>query len=142
MSEALGIYEACQGERDPEYFGILNDLGLVWLKDDRFREADDAWRRVADNFRETEGADSWHLLLVEALRAECSWKLGDLPAAERELLRCFKRLVETKGEDFPQLPKVAAQLVRFYEGTGRAAEAEPYRAIASRKSAASSQPAR
>lgn len=101
FSEALRIYAACQGgERDPTYFQILDDIAYVWLEDERFDEANDAWRRVAEHLREKEGADS-----CQALR-------------------------------------VAAQLVRFYEGTGREDEAQPYRDLASRKSTAASQPAR
>jgi len=138
FSEALAVYEACKGENDSRYFLILNDVAHVWFRDERFREAEDAFRRVAQHLREAEGGDSPRTLVADAMRAECAWKLGDLTHAEEELLRCFKRLVETKGEDFPQARGMAAHLVRFYEETGRADQAERYRAIAGKKSPAAS----
>ncbi|MEM1057421.1 MAG: serine/threonine-protein kinase [Bacteroidota bacterium] len=102
----------------------MGGIGQELTETGRAREAEPLLRRVLAIRRESLGADSWRTGISESGLGANLWRQGRLVEAERHLVAGYEAIRAANGPETGALRR----LVEFYDATGRAAQAEPYRA--------------
>ncbi len=119
LREALAIRHRVLPGVHHSTASTLNNLALTLRAMERFDEALDYHTQAVEVAEQA--VPEGHLLIVilNANRAFCLFKLGRAEEAETIMLKCYAQLLDSVGPDHRRTRKVATELTQLYEETDR-----------------------
>ncbi|MFT7464443.1 MAG: hypothetical protein ACI9EF_002799, partial [Pseudohongiellaceae bacterium] len=126
LSRAVNLQNRVVGKSNPDSLVMANNLAKTVELQGRLAEARQMLIEVVALAAVSLPEDNWHTGRFRHNLAHCHTALGDLPAAEEQLLAAWDVLHAVLGEAHPICCETGRALVEHYCSTGRPELAKPY----------------